>query len=218
MPILIEVKVFGKLGCRIEILNPDEEILKKKGGVWVSDQFEQIPFTPLKTATYTVRVWGTNKVGNYLLHISYIDDEEQEPNKVIALEDNAEKYFNRIGEGAYDDYTFEGYVNTPVILQTRTEDRLGYLVLILNSDEEVLWKSGVNWAAETFDENPFTPTEDATYTLRIEGRSNLGSYAVKYYTFDKPDLQVIEMGKRYEQTLAEGAMMIINWRELPILL
>jgi len=205
VPILIEVKVLDKIGCRVEILNVDEEILLKKGTIWAADKFEEIPFTPSKTATYTVRVWGQSKVGTYLLHLSYIDEESQTPNEVIALTDNADKYSNRVGEGAYDDYTFEGFVNTPVILQTRTEDRLGYRIFVLNKDEEVLWKKGTVWASDAFEENPFTPTEDGTYTLRIEGKSNFGEYAVKYYTLDKPALQIVEIGERYEYSLAEGA-------------
>lgn len=205
VPILIEIRSFGELVCRVEVINTDEEILWESGNIRANNQFKSYPFTPPENGNYAVRIQGKRNVGSYLLHISFIDEESQPPNEVIPLADNADRYQNRLGAEAYDDYTFEGVSNTPIILQTRTESQLIYRVLVLNKDKEVLWESGNNRQSTTFNEYPFTPLEDAIYTLRILGVRNFGDYWVKYHALDKPRLIEVQIEERYENSLAEGA-------------
>jgi len=169
---IIQSKGTDNLGYLVQLYNSIGERIFSKGTFYKSDQYNNIPFTPLDSGQYEIRIEATNGFGSYDLRYY---------NLAVPVFKQAE--FDTImsallGEGGYHEYQFTGVRNQTVKVKTMGLENLSYQVQVFNASGEQLLKKGTYYRSEKFADNLFTPDKDGDYMVRIVGTNHFGEYKI----------------------------------------
>lgn len=134
------------------------------------------PFTPPKDGEYKLQVIGTGNYGSYNIRIEHIDNEVQRNRQILPIETESVLSDN-LALGAHDEYKLTGSANVPVLITIDTPDSdLHFQLAIIDALGKQLELRGSGAGKLIW---PFTPPEDAEYTLRVVGTGNFGSYNIR---------------------------------------
>lgn len=173
-PVLFEIQTTeGELSYGVELYDP-KDFLVSEHGTFHSGQRYAVPFTPPADGQYGIRVKGTSRGGAYALTMAWVSGPPEKRNLVAALgRETSEK--GMLAIGAWDDFTFEGSANTPLLLKLqRSTGELGYSLELFDEDGKRIAQHGTFW--DGMQRVPFTPWRDGTFTARVYGTHNYGGY------------------------------------------
>lgn len=175
-PVLFEVQTTeGELRYSLELYD-SKDFLVSTHGTFGPGRRYAIPFTPPADGQYGIRLKGRSRGGAYALTMAWVSGPPEKRNLVPELGLESSKK-GMLAVGAWDDYTFEGSANTPLLLKLqRSTGELTYVVELFDLDGNRLARYG------TFRDGmqyiPFTPQQDGTFTARVYGTRNYGGYTI----------------------------------------
>ncbi|HEX9730672.1 MAG TPA: hypothetical protein VGG06_01655 [Thermoanaerobaculia bacterium] len=204
-PVLFTVqRTDGELSYYGLIYDPKDFLLEEHGRFY--DGTYSIPFTPTADGEYKLHMKGQSQGGKYAVTMSYLSGPPEKRNQVTQLTlDRSEK--GMLAVGAFDDFSFNGSANTPLLLQIqRSSGELGYEVELLDDQGTSLARYGRFW--DRLESVPFTPPGSGRYLARLRGSRNFGSYtlAMKLVAEDQ-EVKPLQMGLGEEASLALGAFV-----------
>ena len=164
----------GELTYRMLFYDPKDFLIAEHGRLYGNTY--RIPFTPSVDGTYRLHLKGDARGGTYAVTMAYLSGPPEKRNNLVPLTlESSEK--GMLAAGAYDDFTFSGSANTPLLLKfQRASGDLGYYVELFDDKDTSLARRGkYRGGLSSF---PFTPPSDGTYRARIWGTDNFGSYTL----------------------------------------
>jgi len=141
----------------------------------------ELPFTPPKDGTYTVKLTGIQHFGDYSLSLKQFTTAEALTGKanVLQLDQTVE---GLIAYQAIAKYQFKGLKNSALVISgAAAENGMRYKLEVLDKRNKVLL-SHYDARGRAFDK-PFTPPKDGDYTLKLTGIKHFGDYSL---TIGKP--------------------------------
>lgn len=172
-PLLFTVQRRG-VGVDLEILDSDGLQHRRWNAIAVK---EEVAFTPQDDGTYRLVLVGRRKTGDVLVVLDYVSGPPSGRNRVVPLEAGGNREGD-LAEGAFDEYSFRGAANSPVLI---TVQRQGVAL-----DLEIFSPQGIRLkgfaAIPSTKEVPFTPGAAGTYRVRLTGRRRHGHYVIALST------------------------------------
>ena len=222
-PILFGVqRTEGELGYGVQFQDPKDFLLQELGTYYGGLNY--IPFTPTADGRYGLTLKGIREGGAYSVTMSYLSGPPAKRNKTAALTlERSQK--GMLAVGAFDNFTFPGSVNTPVLLKIqRATGELGYSIQIFDEMQTSLAHLGKYWGG--LNEIPFTPPANGKYRIQVQGNNNYGSYNLALQlvagSADKrSQVTALDMEQDYEGDLAAGASdayRFSGYRNTPVLI
>ena len=197
----------GELCYYVSIYDSDDERLQYWGRFCSGQQ--KFAFTPPRTEPLTVRVYADNDYGDYALTVDWLDTPPDERNLDIPLEPGVEQV-GRLGIGAYDDYLFDGFRNTPILFTVeRNRGELCYYLYVYDSEGEQRAYWGRYCSGQQ--KFAFTPPRTEPLTVRIYADNHYGDYLLEVDWLDAPPQerhQITDMESGVEHS---GRLGVGSW-------
>lgn len=196
----------GDLGYWYQVFDSNGFQLAQNGTYYSG--VTQIPFTPQEDGNYVFRILGTRAFGEYTLVMTYLGGEPESRNIITPAEIDTGNS-GSLAVGAFDDYSFSGSANTPLLFSVqRVDGNLGYWYEFFDSRGTSLAENGTYYSGIAT--IPFTPQEDDDYIFRIIGTRDFGSYnLVSSYISGPPEQRnnqsVLEIDSGSSGSLAVGS-------------
>ncbi len=174
----------GELSYRMLLYDPKDFLIGDHGRFHGNTY--RIPFTPPADGEYQLHLKGDARGGSFAVSMAYLSGPPEKRNQIAPLTLEASEK-GMLAVGAFDDFTFPGSANTPLLLKfQRASGELGYSVELFDDRDTSLVKRGKYW--DGLRNFPFTPPADGIYRARIQGTDNFGSYTLA--------MQLVASGKR----------------------
>jgi hypothetical protein len=164
------------------------------------------PFTPKENEKYKVKLTGIYGPGSYTISNEYVAGKDRPNPRVLEPSEVGTQLDGVLAQDAFDEFTFTGSFNTPVLFTVVANNGLQLSLQIYKPNGQPVFSSGFGYNAQY----PFTPLENGEYKAKLTAIYGPGSYTItnEYVAGPPPERNIVKpiiLQQLIEGTLAEDA-------------